>query len=352
MDRQAAREEYQQALKQGQKELKSLQALGKPPYPAVLDEILPEKGYNIREMGTLEIPAGRIVGTVSAGRTGAFTAGFLPLLGADSEFGTKWIDLCAAHLAEGIRDPILCFEYLGNFYVQEGNKRVSVLKRFGAPRIFATVRRILPPLSEEPRIRAYYEFLEFYEDTKLYLIQFRRPGDYALLLSHLGKEPGEAWEEREVRTFRSWYQYFLDAFAAQKQHFDGLLPEEALLLWLQVYPVRELGAMTSAQLRKSLEGLKAELEATPRDAGSGLMVVENGMIGGIPVFCTNEIDTDSASYVGFGIWSNELLGQFGDMRYIVDPTSLADEDSIKHTLNGEWSMTTVRKEAFVLGSFA
>lgn len=100
------------------------------------------------------------------------------------------------------------------------------------------------------------------------------------------------------------------------------------------------------------EYLKAELEATPRDAGSGLMVVENGMIGGIPVFCTNEIDTDTASYVGFGIWSNELLGQFGDMRYIVDPTSLADEDSIKHTLNGEWSMTTVRKEAFVLGSFA
>lgn len=100
------------------------------------------------------------------------------------------------------------------------------------------------------------------------------------------------------------------------------------------------------------EYLKAELEGTPRDAGSGLMVVENGMIAGIPVFCTNEIDTDTASYVGFGIWSNELLGQFGDMRYIVDPTSLADEDSIKHTLNGEWSMTTVRKEAFVLGSFA
>lgn len=100
------------------------------------------------------------------------------------------------------------------------------------------------------------------------------------------------------------------------------------------------------------EYLKSELEGTPRDAGSGLMIVENGMIAGVPVFCTNEIDTDSASYVGFGIWSNELLGQFGDMRYIVDPTSLADEDSIKHTLNGEWSMTTVRKEAFVLGSFA
>lgn len=98
------------------------------------------------------------------------------------------------------------------------------------------------------------------------------------------------------------------------------------------------------------EYLKAELEGTPRDAGSGLMVIENGMIAGIPVFCTNEIDTDTAAYVGFGIWSNQLLGQFGDMRYVVDPTSLADEDSIKHTLNGEWAMSTVRKEAFVIGS--
>lgn len=98
------------------------------------------------------------------------------------------------------------------------------------------------------------------------------------------------------------------------------------------------------------EYLKAELEGTPRDAGSGLMVVENGMIAGIPVFCTNEIDTDTKQYVGFGIWSNQLLGQFGDMRYVVDPTSLADEDSIKHTLNGEWAMSTVRKEAFVIGS--
>lgn len=100
------------------------------------------------------------------------------------------------------------------------------------------------------------------------------------------------------------------------------------------------------------EYLKTELEGTTRDAGSGLMVIENGAIAGIPVFCTNEIDTDSAQYVGFGIWSNQLLGQFGDMRYVVDPTSLADEDSIKHTLNGEWAMSTVRKEAFVLGSFA
>lgn len=100
------------------------------------------------------------------------------------------------------------------------------------------------------------------------------------------------------------------------------------------------------------EYMKSELESTPRDEGSGRMIIEDGKIAGYPVFCTNDIDTADASYVGFGIWSNELLGQFGDMRYIVDPVSCADEDSIKHTLNAEWAMTTYRPEAFVLGSFS
>lgn len=124
---------------------------------------------------------------------------------------------------------------------------------------------------------------------------------------------------------------------------------------------KELMAMKGLVMAKGVENdgtaafvmsayMMSELEATPRDPGSGLMVVENGRIGGIPVFCTNDIDAGEKSYVGFGIWSNQLLGQFGDMRYIVDPVSCADEDSIKHTLNAEWAMTTYREEAFVLGS--
>lgn len=100
------------------------------------------------------------------------------------------------------------------------------------------------------------------------------------------------------------------------------------------------------------EYMKSELESTPRDEHSGRMIIEDGKIAGYPVFCTNDINTADASYVGFGIWGNELVGQFGDMRYIVDPVSCADEDSIKHTLNAEWAMTTYRPEAFVLGSFS
>lgn len=269
MQTQIAREEYLQALKNGQKEQKALLASGKNPGPAVLDEILTDKTATAREIGTLEIPANRIVGTVSVGRTGAFTAGFQPLLGADSEFAMKWIALCEAHLDEGIRDPILVYEYLGDFYVQEGNKRVSVLKHFGAPRIFATVKRVMPPKSDDPRIRAYDEFLEFYEDTGLYQIQFRKPGDYAQLLSHLGKQPGEKWDEREKRTFNAYFRYFQNALEAQEKEFAELSPEEALLQWLQVYPFRDLGQLTSAELKKTVAGLKKELktlsEAEPVD---------------------------------------------------------------------------------------
>ena len=98
------------------------------------------------------------------------------------------------------------------------------------------------------------------------------------------------------------------------------------------------------------EYMKATLESTPRDEGSGLMIVEDGRIAGIPVFCTNEIDEAESDHIGFGIWSYELLGQFGEQRFVVDPVSGAKNDVTILTLNGDWSMTTARPEAFVLGT--
>ena len=135
MNTQMATDEYVQALKAGQKEYKELSAAGKPTHPAVLDELLPENAAEtVVDVGFVEIPAERIVGTKSAGRITAFTPTFKPLLDPKSEFAAKWISLCAAHLGDtGITDPILCYEYLGNFYVQEGNKRVSVLRYSAAP---------------------------------------------------------------------------------------------------------------------------------------------------------------------------------------------------------------------------
>ena len=257
MNSQIATDEYSQALRLGQKEYRELLMAGKEPHPAVLDDILP--GFStesVYSVGLVDIPTERIVGTKTAGRITAFTATFRPLLDAKSEFGMKWISLCKAHLSDvGITDPIECFEYLGDFYVQEGNKRVSVLRHFDAPRIPGNVRRVLPARSEEPRIKAYYEFLDFYKVSRLYAVQFRSPGDYAKLLSYLGKHGDEVWTEAERRNFSAYFQYFRDAFFALKTGDEDILPEEALLLWLKLYPFQSIGQITATQLKKSIEAI-------------------------------------------------------------------------------------------------
>lgn len=262
-----ATDEYIQAMHKGQKEYRELLMAGRSPYPAVLDDLLPEGSTeSIVDVGLVEIPSERIIGVKSAGRITAFSASFRPLLDTKSEFSTKWVTLCAAHLGDvGITDPILCYEYLGNFYVQEGNKRVSVLRHFGAPSIPGNVKRVLPPQSDDPRIRAYYEFIEFYKTSRLYCIQFRRPGDYTKLLTHLGKKLGDPWSEEERRAFNAYFHYFRDAFFSLNTRDTDILPEEALLLWLELYPFQDLGNLSADLLKKSVAALWKDMVTTVKE---------------------------------------------------------------------------------------
>ena len=266
MSRFLASEEFAQALKLGQKEFKEASSAGKQRHPLVLEDILHgDLLESVVDVGLVEIPAERIIGVKTAGRVTAFSANFRPLLGQKTEFGVKWISLCEAHLGEkGITFPILCYEYLGDFYVQEGNKRVSVLRHFESPQIPGYVKRILPNKTEEPRIQAYYEFLEFYKDAKLYQPQFRRPGDYGKLLKYLGKAKGEAWTEEERRTFRSYYHYFTEAFAAVGKDAD-VIPEEALLLWLEIYPYRNLASFSTRELKNSIATLWEDMVTNTKE---------------------------------------------------------------------------------------
>jgi len=261
MSRSEAVEEYAKALKEGQKEYKECLQKNLPEYPAVLDEILEtDAAENCVNVGLIEIPIHRIVGTKSAGRVAAFSPGFHPLMKADTEFATKWINLCVAHLGEeGIQDPIECFEYLGDFYVQEGNKRVSVLRHFGAQRIAANVKRILPAQTDTPRIKAYNEFLDFYKLTKLYDVRFTTPGSYAKLLSAVQFPTDRPWTEDERRRFRAYFHYFKEALASAGG--EKLQTEDALLMWLEVHPFAELGELSSSELKKTVHRLWPNLLA-------------------------------------------------------------------------------------------
>lgn len=263
MNRQAAVEEYAKALKEGQKEYKECNQKGIAANPAVLDEILePDPGEICVDVGLVDVPVQRIVGTKSAGRISAFTPSFRPLLDPETEFAFKWISLCSDHLGDvGIHHPIECFEYLGDFYVQEGNKRVSVLRHFGAPRIPAMVKRIMPATDDSLRVKAYHEFLEFYKLTQMYDLQFTQPGQYAKLLEKTGYPADRKWTEEERRRFRASYCYFTDAIAAVGGSGSLPNPEDALLLWLQVYPFTDLKDLSTAELKKTITQLWPNLLA-------------------------------------------------------------------------------------------
>ena len=113
-------------------------------------------------LGTTEIPLGKILGTRTSARSNAFAGNFMPLLPENTEFGAKWCKLYESHIREGIREPIKVYEYLNRYFVQEGNKRVSVLKYLGAVAIEARVTRLIPKRDESNKqISIYYEFLDF-----------------------------------------------------------------------------------------------------------------------------------------------------------------------------------------------
>ncbi|MBQ9469141.1 MAG: BMP family ABC transporter substrate-binding protein [Clostridia bacterium] len=272
------REEYLRAMHMAQKEKKKLEAEGKTPFPAVLDDVLPDAGFCTGvDLPVQEIPADRIVGTASRSRMNVFSASFLPLPEPESEFGMKWIALCRAHLSDvGIRDPIECVEYLGNFYVQEGNKRASVLKYFGAVRIPAKIRRIMPSHGDEARLAAYREFLEFYKKTKLYDVQFKKPGDYARLYAALKKKREDDWSEEEKRRFSAVYYSFSQAFAQLGGAGRALLPEDAFVLFLEVYTYEQLCAMQQPELRRALASLWGDVQTAAEPSSINVKTTPEG----------------------------------------------------------------------------
>ena len=76
--RQEASQEYNQALKLGLKNQKECIAKGIDPTPPVLDDILNEsESAGQVELGVIDIPTDRIIGTKTTGRITAFSRNFL-----------------------------------------------------------------------------------------------------------------------------------------------------------------------------------------------------------------------------------------------------------------------------------
>ena len=249
--------DYQEALKLGKREYKACVSLGRYPYLPVLDEIIANDGtLSEQSLGIETIPLEYVVGTSTVGRTYSFAANFMPILNNNSEFAMKWANLADAQINEGIRDPIVCYEYMNRYYVVEGNKRVSVLKYFGADSIVAKVTRKLPKLSEDEDVKLYYEYMDFHRITGINYIEFTRLGKAAQLLELIGKT--DAWEDEDRTLFSSVVFRFSKAYKEKGGDKLSIKIGDALVAFLQGFTYQEMLEMTEDDFRQKMPMIWSE----------------------------------------------------------------------------------------------
>ena len=211
------------------------------PYLPVLERKVPELSSLSRlPLGVMSVPLSRVLGSVSEGRSKAFTRGFLPILEGGSEFASKWDRLYESVEAEGVNQPVTALEYLGYYYVIEGNKRVSVMKTMEAREIEADVTRVYPVRTEDPEIVSYYEYCDFSKETGLYSLLFSRPGSYTKLVSLPGMKAGEKWTEDEILSLRKIWHYFSDAYETLTKDQHVLPTGDAFLAYLTAFGYQDV----------------------------------------------------------------------------------------------------------------
>lgn len=267
MDNNVGFEYFSDARKLAAREYNKCVSKGEIGYLPSLEGILKDTEIVSQiDLGLIEIPIKKIIGTYTHLRSLSFAKNFMPLI--DTEFKTKWSSLCISHINEGIRDPIKVYEYLNWFYVVEGNKRVSVLKYFDAYSVTAKVTRLIPKMDETNRdIRIYYEFLKFNKITKIYSIWFSKEHSFEKLLKLL-----ESFTSKSPNFFDK-YKYFevyiYNTFSKiYKKYGGGKLPittGDAFLEYAEIYGIpRDLN---EEKLSKRMPEFIKELEAISKREG-------------------------------------------------------------------------------------
>ena len=259
-------EMYERALKLGKREMALRKSKREDPYLPVLDEIVPNAmALPARPLRLVSIPLNQIVGTATRGRTTAFAANFMPAIEERSEFMAKWDRLYRSVVNEGVNSPIKAYEYMNKFYVIEGNKRVSVMKFLDAVAIEGEVIRLIPPRTDEPANRIYYEFLPFYDDTEINYIYFSKEGGFAQLYEYTGTVPGEKWSIALREDFRSALLRFTNAYHALNGGRLPITDGDAFLVFLRIYGFAHAGEVSGEQLREDVQKIWDEIRISAQD---------------------------------------------------------------------------------------
>lgn len=259
-------EDYIKAYKAGKRDYQARMMRGEIPTLKVLDDVLPSRGrYSEVQLGLVQIPIEQIVGTKTSGRSSAFSGNFMPILRENTEFAYKWSVLSESHLKEGIRDPIKAYEYMNKFYIEEGNKRVSVLKYYDAVSVPGYVTRILPAKTDQKENKIYYEFVDFYALSQINYVWFSKLGSFAKLQEAVGKGSKELWSDDDKLNFSSVYSRFAAEFEAAGGKKLSITTGDAFLAFVTVYGYEALCEKTVSELKTLVEKSWEEFKLLEHD---------------------------------------------------------------------------------------
>ncbi|MEE1243625.1 BMP family ABC transporter substrate-binding protein [Frisingicoccus sp.] len=249
-----AHAEYEKYYKLGKKEDEGL---------LVLDELIANEHIVIAgemSLGLVQIPVEKIAGTKTSGRGESFSKSFYPILPEKSEFAQKWMGLYQAHIEEGIREPVKAYEFMNKFYIEEGNKRVSVLKCLGAVSVSGMVTRIYPVRTTEKKNIIYYEFVDFYRLSRINYLDFSEVGSYARLQHLVGKRPDEKWSEDDRLEFSSLHWRFKSIYMENEKGSSEENIDDALLAFLNLYDYSEVITLETSELKEKILKSREELK--------------------------------------------------------------------------------------------
>ena len=255
------------------------------PYLPVLESKVPGLASLSRlSLGIMAVPLSRVLGSVSEGRSKAFTKNFLPILDGGSEFAAKWDHLYESVESEGVNQPVTALEYMGYYYIIEGNKRVSVMKAMGARDIEADVTRVYPPRTADPDVVSYYEYCDFAKETGLYAVLFSRPGSYQKLVSLPGMKAGEKWTEDEILSLRKIHHYFSEAYETIVPEADRLPTGDAFLTYLTAFGYLEVRDDDLAKTRERVRLMAREFDT--HDGRVNLVMDRANPAPAVPIIAT------------------------------------------------------------------
>jgi hypothetical protein len=228
-------------------------------YLRVLDGYITE----LKEVsGNRDVMTGGISGGVTAASA----------IAAMQEAGSKLSrDMIRAGYRAFVKICHLVLDTVNRFYVEEGNKRVSVMKFVGAVTIPANVIRIRPPRTDSEQSRLYYEYLDFYKVTKSFEIVFSAPGRYEKLARILEQNLQDPWPEELLEKLHAGLIAFKEIYYAKGGRKLNLTIGDALLIYLSVYSLDSLLREGSDEISRRLLRLWREYIAASQPEGIALI---------------------------------------------------------------------------------